>query len=602
MNNLALRLRRLLELGEMRGPIRLLLRYIKRYKLAYIELLLLLLIGVGLTLAYSWFMQQVTDAALLGDVGQLGYLLGMAVLFVALNAVANYRTVYMSAAAVQQVKRDLKNDLMHHLLRLPAGEYARSYSGQYVSHLTNDVNGIDGAIGGNLLGMIRLPIMAAAAFGYLLTINWRLTLVCLALAPAAALGGAIFGKLLRRRSAAIQQLLSRMQVFLGDTFGAQALIRAFTLERRTHRAYEARNEELLQMEMQLARLRGFFQVGAGAAGSAAFFASMGLGAYFVAEGTMSVGELLAFVMLMQYLIAPMTGLAGMWGAFQRALAAVERLVQVLERRTETRSLPAPMQAETGAEAERIELRDVEFGYEPGRPVFDGLSLSVTAGSVLAVVGPSGAGKSTLMQLLLGLERPERGQIVIGAAELSATPIAQWRSKIAYVPQEAQLLSGTIGDNIACGREDATREQVAAAAAAAGAAAFIETLPQGYETEVGERGLRLSGGQRQRIAIARALLKDAPILLLDEATSALDTVTEEEVRAALQRLMAGRTTIVIAHRLSTIRHADAIMVLDGGRIAGVGTHAQLMEQSRLYRRLYQLQYGRQGAALPLSGHG
>ncbi len=590
LSKLLSRLKKLLEIGEMREPIKLIYSYMKRYKSLYIELFIFMIIGIALTISYTWFLKQITDSALIGDVATIKQLILMGVLFILINGIINYRVLVAGASAIHQVKRDLKNDLLHRMLRFPASHYNKHHSGQMVSHLTNDINGMDGAIGTNVLEMIRLPLMAIAAFIYLATINLELTLICIMIGPLAAISGAIFGKLLRRRSREIQGLLSRIQVFLNDTFSAHTVIRSFLMQKKVHKTYNSHNESLLKLEMGMAKLRGWFQVGSGAAGTVAFFMSMGLGALYVADGRMSVGALLAFVSLMQYLISPMTGMASLWGSFQRSLAVVERLVEVLRTSTETNELPSPVKP--ASQAPSLSFERITFGYGDGSHVFDQFNLEVPSGSVVALVGPSGSGKSTLFNLALGFYSPEQGNLRMDGKDVAALSLEEWRSHMAYVPQDTYLFTGSIGDNIACGREGASQEDIKEAAKAAGIHRFIESLPGGYQTEVGERGIKLSGGQRQRIAIARAILKDAPILLLDEATSALDSETEQEVQDALERLMKNRTTLVIAHRLSTIKHADTIVVLDKGRISEQGGHHQLMESKGVYYRLFNLQYRQQ----------
>ncbi|RAU93548.1 ABC transporter ATP-binding protein [Paenibacillus sp. YN15] len=648
-------LRHALGLGEMRRPVGLLWRFVKPSKWLYLQLVVYMLGGIGMTMIFTWFLQQLTDAALSGNVAKITGLLVQGILVMIINGLLTYLSSYIGTAAVQQVKRDMKNAVFAHMIRLEARYYNRHHSGEFVSRLTNDIQNLDGAIGGNLVQMIRLPLMAVAALLYMLTINWRLSVICLMLIPVAAATGAVFGKLLRKNTRLIQEFLSRMQGFLHETFSASPIIRSFTLAGLMTRQYEKQNAHLMGLEMKQARIRGLFQVGSGAVGSATFFLSMGLGAYFVAEQTMSVGNLVAFNNLMHQMVAPLSGLAGLWGGFQRSLSSAERIVHVLEekaepgfpeeeqgRQEEQRTAKAAGGAEqeladggsraeqesagvggrvereladggtewktagagSGAEREsadggalppEIALREVSFAYEDGAPVLERLSLTVPAGKVVALVGHSGAGKSTLLSLLQGFYRPDQGELLLDGMPMGRIPLGTLRRSIAYVPQETFLFSGTILENIAYGRLGAGQEEIVQAARAANALEFISQLPEGFETQVGERGARLSGGQRQRIAIARAILKDAPVLLLDEATSALDTETEHLVQEALARLMHRRTTIVIAHRLSTIQNADLIAVLDHGTVVETGTHWELLRRKGHYFRLYQMQFKDQPAA-------
>ncbi|CAG7632555.1 ABC transporter ATP-binding protein [Paenibacillus allorhizosphaerae] len=593
INKLHVRWKRYLEIGEVKKPLLLLLPYVARYWETYFWLFVLMFSGIGVTLFFTWFLQNMTDAAIGRNVSEVKTLLLYGVLFTVFSSVLSYFNTYLEAAAVVKVRTDLKNALFHHMMRLPAKYYGNQHSGEMVSRLTNDVNNIEGAIGSNMLSVVRLPLMAVGAFVYLFQINGALALLCVLLGPVAAVSGAVFGKLIRRNGRAVHDALGKLHSFLNDSFAGYAVIRSFTLEKQTYQQYESINGKLLGLEFKLARLRGWFQAGASSAGALSFFVCLGVGVHYVMNGSMSVGDLLAFVNLVQFLVYPLTGLAGMWGAFQRSVAALERVQEVFSEVPETRELPAyqPVSGVKGS----IELKGIRFSYDGQTNALERFDLKIPAGKVVALVGPSGAGKSTLIHLLMGFYQPQEGEILFDGLPVSHMSRAQLRSCTAYVPQENYLFDGTVGDNIACGKTDSSEEQWVRAAKEANAHEFIVSLPSGYHTEIGERGVRLSGGQRQRIAIARAILKDAPVLLLDEATSALDSETEYQVQEALEKLMKDRTTIVVAHRLSTIHNADLIAVVDQGRVIEQGTHAELIGKNGLYARLYHIQYNQERSA-------
>jgi ATP-binding cassette subfamily B protein len=451
-----------------------------------------------------------------------------------------------------------------------------------MSHFSNDIHGIDGVIGSSLISLVRLPIIYIVVFIYLVHVNLTLCLISLLIAPIAALSGVLFGLLLRKNGRKIHHLIGQINSLLNETFHGFTVIRSFTLEKQQYRKYVKQNKELLDLELQNAKLQSWYGAGESIVGTITFILNLTIGALFVSKGNLSVGALLTFLNLVNHLFYPITGMANVWAGFQRSVAALERVLDVLEKPADHEELPTftPPLHNTG----EIVLQDIHFSYIEEQPVLENFDLQIPAGKVTALVGPSGAGKSTLFNLLQGFYRPQSGQLWIGGKPIQEYSVSELRSSIAHVPQETFLFSGTVCENLLIARPNITEKEMIEAAIHAEIHDFILSLPKGYDTEIGENGIKLSGGQKQRVAIARAILKDAPILLLDEATSALDGETEYYVKEALDELMRGRTTIVIAHRLSTIQNADLIMVMDHGRIVQQGTHKELIKQRGLYQNL------------------
>lgn len=571
--------RRLAGIGGMGRTMARLVPYVRRVWAVYAALLLLLFTDIGLTLAFTWFLSTIADAALAGELKRVQGLLLIGGVLVAAELLSVFFQTRLEYEAVCRIKRDLKNDLFRHLLRMPAGYYAKRHSGDLVSRMTTDIDNAEGAIGTNLLNLIQLPIMGLAAFAYLYLVHPQLALACLLLGPAALLVAGLFGLRIRDNGRRLQACLGFINGLLHDVFAGQTVVKAFAMEKAFDERFRRETDRVLRLERREARLVSWLQGSSSAISLAAWFVSLGLGALFVAKGAITVGALLAFVNLVGHLLYPFEGIARQWGGLQRSLAAVERLWNVLDEPPPKTAFPAyipPVPLKKG-----ITLERVSFAYEGGPPAIRDLSLYIPAGQKVALVGPSGAGKTTLFQLLMGFYMPDGGIIRIDGLRLDATDPDVWRSRFALVPQEPYLFAGTIRDNIAGGRPDATMEDIIEAARQANADDFIRALPDGYETWIGERGALLSGGQKQRITIARAILRDAPILLLDEATSSLDPQTEHLVKEALDRLMRGRTVLLIAHRESALAGVDRIVVLERGAVAADGAAGRLAAVRRSY---------------------
>lgn len=563
-----------------------LIPYIKRHYVSYLILLILLILGIFLDLAFAWFLKNITDVALKGDLEKVSLFFVLGIVMIIANIILSFFNSYLQAISVHKVKLEVRVDLFSHILRLPRTFYLKGHSGDLVSRLNNDVNSIGGAIGSNLLNLIRHPLAALISFIYLLTINWQLSLLALLIGPSSLLLGKIFGNALRKNSKKIHELISDINSFSYEVFLGNIVVKAFSLERVFLNTFTYASKRILSLEIKDGKLRGGLQGSIAGIGSMTFLITLGLGAFFVANGNLTVGSLLAFVSLLQNLTSPFTGMAGIWAEFQRSLSAIERIFSILDEPTEMKELPKVSKKKIISTG--ICFKDINFKYEKDRVIKD-LNLFIPARKVVAIVGPSGAGKSTLFNLMLGLLSPNSGSIMIDNRNIDEFDVSQLRSHIAIVPQETYLFRGSIEDNIKFGNINASKEEIRVAAKAANAHNFIIKFPNGYNTEIGENGALLSGGQKQRLTIARAFLKDTPLLLLDEATSDLDTESEVLIQHALLNLMENKTTLVIAHRLSTIKNADIIAVMDNGKIIEKGSHNELIESNGLYKRLYELQF-------------
>lgn len=577
-------------LQDIRATFKLLGPFIMKYRVAYCVLLLLLAVDILLTLSSSWIFGEMTDAVVRGEQSRIQSLMLLGGGIVLVRMLSTFADTVLEEKATSGVIHSLKEYLLQHLLLLPVSTVSRYNTGELLSHFHHDIGSVGGVIGRSLINLVRLPIIYVAVLAYLVHLHWKLALLALLVAPVALGSGVLFGLVLRRSHRRIHQLVGTISQLQTEVLQGYAVVRSFTLEQAWYRKFVEYNQALYALFAHNAKLRGWFFAGGAGISSLTFLASLGLGAYFVAEGDLSVGALITYLMLVNHLIYPLTGLAGQWAGFQRSVSAVERLTRVLAQPKESDKLPASIKPNSLEDG--IRFTDVSFSYEGETRVLDRLNLRIPAGSKVAIVGQSGAGKTTLFYLLLRYFKPLFGRI-----ELDRVPIDQWdpealRSTIAYVPQDTYLFSGTIRDNLMLARPDLTEQEMIHAAQTAQIHDAILSLPRGYDTEVGERGLRLSGGQKQRIAIARAILKDAPILLLDEATSALDAETEEAVLGAIATGLAARTILIISHRLSTIRHADTIMVMREGRMIAAGAHNDLLEHCLYYRELVNMKLGQQ----------
>jgi ATP-binding cassette subfamily B protein len=570
------------------GSLRSLLPFFEPHRGMVAAALAALILTAMVTLTLPLAVRRVVDGFQSGQMALLDEYFAGALAIAALLAVGTGLRYYLVTRLGERVVADIRKSVFGRMIRMSPSFYDGILTGEVLSRITTDTTLLLSVIGSSVSVALRNVLIFAGGLGLMLWTAPKLSGLVLLIVPAVIVPIVVLGRRLRTLSRENQDWIAESSGRASEWLLSAQTVQAYTFKHDAARRFDDVTEESFASARTRIRVRAVMTMIVISLTFAGIVGVLWIGARDVRAEIMTIGELIQFLIYAIMVAGSVAALSEIWGELQRAAGATERLVELLEVEDDVRDpvAPAPVPA-----AEEVAFEDVSFRY-PSRPetlALDGVSLTVAPGETVALVGPSGAGKSTMIQLLQRFYDPDAGRIALGGVDLRDMDRAAFRAQLALVPQDPVIFAASARENIRFGASDATDAEVEAAARAAAAHDFLTALPQGYDTYVGERGVMLSGGQKQRIAIARAILRDAPVLLLDEATSALDAESERAVQDAVARLAEGRTTIIVAHRLATVKQADRIVVMQDGRIAAQGTHDQLVAQGGLYARLARLQF-------------
>nr|WP_197980177.1 MULTISPECIES: ABC transporter transmembrane domain-containing protein [unclassified Rhizobium] len=576
-------------------PLASLFPYLKRYRGLVAAAIFALVLSSAMTLALPLAVRRIVDHGFAGaDGAMINNYFAMLLAIAVVLALASAMRYYYVMTIGERVVADLRRDVFAHLTSLSQAFFDVNHSGELASRLTADTVQIRSAFGSSASQALRNILLCLGAVVMMVYTSPSLSGLALLAIPLIVFPLIAFGRSVRSRSRITQDALATSSAFAAETISASRTIQSFNAEVLANSRYNNAVETAYRGARAAISARAVLTAVAISFVFGSVVAILWYGAHGVLNGTISAGTLSQFVLYSVIAASSLGQLSEVWGELSQAGGAAERLSELLQERSPVENPAAPVALPAPARGE-ASFENVAFHYPQavGRPILSDLSFKVAAGETVAIVGPSGAGKSTVFSLLMRFYDPQNGRIMVDGTDIRSVTLEELRSRLAIVPQDVAIFAASIHDNIAFGKPNASRDDVQAAAVAAQADGFITKLANGYDTIVGERGVTLSGGQRQRIAIARAILRDAPILLLDEATSALDAESETLVQKALDQLIAKRTTIVIAHRLATVLKADRILVMDEGRIIEEGSHQSLSRQGGLYAKLARLQFQTSG---------
>jgi len=570
------------------------IRYIKKYWW-YIAIAGVCTLGVNaMTLLQPQLIRYIMDNVILSKAQSSLKSLNLVILgflgLIVVKGFFSYLQGYLLPYGVNQAVRDMRDDIFRHLQFLPLRTIEKYRTGDLMVRITNDTDNIGNVLGLGLINFLNDIIVLIGGLALMIYMDWKMTLMILMLSPLVAFAVYRFGEYVEHAVKRNQQQVSRIYSTIEESLTGIRIIKSFVREKVEIERFRKQNQELLNVIMKVIQFKVTQVPVVEFLGALGIGVAVWYGGYQVIRGEFSIGDIFAFWGYMVMATNPLNRISQTYSTIRGCIVSAGRMLELLDLEKEDISSPdaedmPPMEGS-------IRYDSVSFSYNPEAPVLKDLSFEIEAGRVLALVGLSGAGKTTIVNLLARFYEPDSGAIHVDGVDISKVKIHSLRSQMAIVPQETMLFSGTIGENIRFGKEDATEGEVIEAARTAYAHDFISEFPDGYDTQVGERGTSLSGGQRQRIAIARAVLKNPRLLILDEATSSVDALSEELIQKGLENLLKGRTTIIIAHRISTIRKASKILVIERGQVAESGSHEELLGNRGLYASLYQSYFMRE----------
>jgi ABC-type multidrug transport system fused ATPase/permease subunit len=568
--------------------IRRLLKLARRNKTWLFVALVVDLIDAGLLILSNHFLRHLFDAVQTTDRQAFSaffiYWLAASIPSIPLNFLRTRSLGWFSERTLAEIRQKVAARLNG----LPVSYMEERHSGDFLSVVNADLNKVKTLTGSSLLDIFGQTLRGIAALVYIIFVSWQLTLVSLVATPLVFMALSALSAPIAKRTEEMQTEVGKLNSVAQDGLNGLPITKSFNLVEILDQRFRQANRWVIYKGLAIARMRSGVDILSTVVDFSPFLIAFGYGGYLAINGMLTFGSIFAFIYLLNYVVNPLENIPGLVASISESTGAAQRIFQVLDHDLE-RSSGTVTQPPQTAEAV-VRFKNLSFSYQADTPILHQVSFEVQNGEKVAIVGPSGSGKSTLLKLILGYYPVEDGRVYLYGEDLNRWQLEAARQQMSLVAQDTYLFPVSVEENIACGRLGSDRQAIERAAAAANINDYIQTLPQGYQTPVGERGARLSGGQKQRLSLARAILKNAPILLLDEPTSALDSESEALVQEALDRFMADHTTIVIAHRLSTIKNADRVLVLDQGQIIEQGSHEELLAKGGLYQELYHKQFG------------